>query len=86
MASGGLETYDDAGVLICGSVLPAHRQQGIHSALLAFRVEEATKRGLDYVTIGSAPGATSERNALRAGFSPVYTELGLEQREIVTLA
>ena len=81
LASGGLETYDEAGVLICGSVLPKHRNQGLHRALIAYRTNEAAKRGLSYVTIGSAPAATTERNALHAGFTPAYTELGFELKQ-----
>jgi GNAT superfamily N-acetyltransferase len=38
-----------------GSTLPAYRQQGFYTALLAARVQEARRRGFRFVTIDAGP-------------------------------
>lgn len=75
VGSGGLEPFEGSAMLICGCVHPGHRGGGIHGAFIRFRLSEARRMGCDYALIGSEPGATTERNALRAGFVPVYTQM-----------
>ena len=78
VGSGGLEPFEGSAVLICGCVHPEARRRGIQSAFIRYRVEQARAAGLDYAIIGSEPGAGTERNALRAGFVPMYTQFSLQ--------
>lgn len=59
------------------SVIPEARRRGVQQALLAFRMNEAAKRGAVVATIGSLPGAPTERNVRRMGFFPAYTKVHL---------
>ncbi len=79
VGSGGLEVFEAAAVLIAGCVRADARCRGLHSAFIQFRIQEAARAGLSYVTVSSKPGGPTERNALRAGFAPAYTQLGLHQ-------
>ena len=79
VGSGGLEIFEQSGVLIAGCVHAKARNQGIQLAFIKFRLQQAAIMGLNYVTIGSIPEKTTERNALRAGFSVAYTQLELQQ-------
>ncbi len=81
VGSGGLEPFEGSAVLICGCVHPEARRRGIQSAFIRYRIEQARAAGLDYAIIGSEPGAGSERNALRAGFVPMYTQFSLQLQE-----
>ena len=74
---GGLEMFEGSAVLIGGCVHTSARRRGLHSAFIGFRLREAARAGASYVTVGSTPGGPTERNALRAGFVPAYTQLGL---------
>lgn len=80
VGSGGLEASKDSGVMIAGCVYAGARRRGFHNAFIAFRLHEAVRWGLEVVTVGSIPGGPTERNARRAGFIPIYTQAGLEQR------
>jgi hypothetical protein len=80
VGSGGLECFENAGVLIAACVYPESRRRGVQSAFIRFRLQQAAAAGLEYVTVASTPGGATERNALRAGFSVAYTQVGLEQR------
>jgi len=80
VGSGGLETFEETAALIAGCVHIEARAKGLHSAFIRFRLEEAAAADLHYVTVGSTPGGPTERNALRAGFSVAYTQLGLQQQ------
>lgn len=80
VGSGGLETFEEGGVLIAGCVYPEVRRQGIQSTFIRFRRQWARERGLRFVTIGSVAGGPTERNALRAGFAPSFTQLVLQQQ------
>lgn len=75
VGSGALEVYEGTAALIAGSVLPGARQRGVHRAFLAYRLGVARDLGCHTALIGSLPGHTTERNALRCGFRPVYTQL-----------
>ncbi|MFN0011444.1 MAG: hypothetical protein ACKVS8_07350 [Phycisphaerales bacterium] len=57
------------------SVLPAFRQRGIQQALIAARLNAAAERRVCVATIGSRPGAGTERNAIRMNFQLAYTKL-----------
>ena len=73
VGSGGLETFEDSGVLIAGCVHPEARRQGLHSAFIEFRLQAVREAGLRYAVIASLAGESTHRNALRAGFTEAYT-------------
>ena len=79
VGSGGLEVFEEVGVLMAGCVHPAARRRGLHSAFIRFRLEQAARAGLRYVTIGSLLDEPTERNALRAGFAVSFEQIRLEQ-------
>ena len=79
VGSGGIEPFEDVAVLIGGCVAPAARRQGVQAAFIRHRLHQARGEGASYATIGSTPGGPTERNALRAGFRPAYTQIGLRQ-------
>lgn len=56
------------------SVLPEFRRRGIQQALIAHRLNLAAARGATLATIGSRPGAATERNVRRMGFQLAYTK------------
>ena len=80
VGSSGLECFENVGVLIAACVYPEARRCGVQSAFIRFRLQQAAAAGLEYVTVSSTAGGPTERNALRAGFSVAYTQVGLEQR------
>lgn len=63
--------------LFGASVLPAYRRRGIQQALLAARLNLAMQRGCRVATIGSRPGAPTERNVRRLGFQVGYSKVML---------
>jgi len=79
VGSGGLERYQDSGTLFGGCVVEAARGRGVQSAFIRDRVSTAHGMGLRSVNVGSEPGGPTERNALRAGFVPAFTNLGLRK-------
>lgn len=80
VGSGGLESFENAGVLLAACVYPEARRRGVQSAFIDFRLQQAAAAGLEYVTVASTAGGPTERNALRAGFSVAYTQVALELR------
>jgi GNAT superfamily N-acetyltransferase len=60
--------------LLCGAAtLPAHRRQGVQSALLNERLRSAAARGCDIAVVTTQPASTSQANVERAGFSLLYS-------------
>lgn len=59
------------------AVDPAWRRQGVQQAMLAWRLNEAARRGCVIATIGSRPGVATERNVRRLGFEHAYTKVVL---------
>jgi GNAT superfamily N-acetyltransferase len=80
--AGGASMRLDQGVAqLCGAAtLPAHRRQGVQAALLARRLDDATRAGCDVAVVTTQPGSTSQKNAHRRGF-----EL-LDLRAVLVLA
>ena len=52
---------------------PAHRRQGIQTALLAARLADAAAAGCDVAVVTTQPGSKSQQNAQRRGFDLLYT-------------
>jgi GNAT superfamily N-acetyltransferase len=52
---------------------PAHRRQGVHSALLSARLADAAAAGCDIAVVTTQPASKSQQNAQRRGFDLLYT-------------
>jgi GNAT superfamily N-acetyltransferase len=73
IAGGGTLIIHNGLALICGDgTLPAFRGQGVQSALLRARLDQARQARCDLAVICTQPGSGSQRNAERQGFSVVY--------------
>lgn len=60
-------------VLLSGaSTLPAYRQRGLQTALIATRLHHAQAQGYEWATVATEPGSVSEANMLRLGFERLY--------------
>jgi GNAT superfamily N-acetyltransferase len=60
------------------SVLPAFRRRGVQQALIAARLQACADAGCELACIHGSPGAGTERNARRMGFTLAYTKLVME--------
>lgn len=84
VGSGGAEYPRDAaipvGVLFGVSVLPEFRRRGVQQAMIHYRLRRALERGASVAVIHSQPGASTDRNAMRLGFSPCYTKVIMAKR------
>ncbi len=74
VGAGGMGLHDRVCALFGLSVLPEFRRRGIQQALIAARLNHAAARGARLATIGSRPGAGTERNVRRMGFATAYTK------------
>jgi GNAT superfamily N-acetyltransferase len=73
IAGGGSLVIHDGVALICGDgTLPEFRGQGVQSALLRIRLDQARRAGCDLAVICTHPGSGSQRNAERQGFHVAY--------------
>ncbi len=65
----------DRGVALLANaaVLPAARQQGVHGALLAHRIDAARRAGVDFLAAAAQRGGPSHRNQRRAGLAVAAT-------------
>jgi len=65
---------DDGVAQLCGAAtLPAFRRRGIQSLLVRWRLAVARAAGCDLAVVTTQPGSKSQENALRQGFSVLYT-------------
>jgi GNAT superfamily N-acetyltransferase len=53
--------------------VPAHRRNGVQSALLAARLADAAAEGCDVAVVTTQPGSKSQQNVQRRGFDLLYT-------------
>lgn len=74
---GSLDVGEDIACLFGTSVLPAYRRRGIQQALILRRLERCREEGRHLAAVHSTPGAATDRNAMRLGFSLAYTKVGL---------
>jgi ribosomal protein S18 acetylase RimI-like enzyme len=59
---------------MCGAAtLPGHRRRGVQSALTGARLAAAARAGCDVATVTTLPGSRSQQNAIRQGFSLIYS-------------
>ena len=55
------------------ATMPAHRRQGVQTALLSARLADAAAAGCDIAVVTTAPGSKSQQNVQRQGFDLLYT-------------
>jgi hypothetical protein len=72
VASGILAIQNGVALLGGASTIPTARRRGAQSVLLEARLALAARRGVELAMMVAAPGSTSQRNAERQGFRPVY--------------
>jgi hypothetical protein len=53
--------------------VPAHRRNGVQTALLAARLADAAADGCDVAVVTTQPGSKSQQNVQRRGFDLLYT-------------
>ena len=69
---------DDGLAQLCGAAtVPQFRRRGIQAALLKLRLAEARVAGCDLAVVTTQPGSKSQANAMRQGFSLLYTRVVL---------
>ena len=73
VAAASLHTHHHLGWMRAGSVLPAHRGQGLQRALLALRTAAAVRLGCDLVGASAVEAGISARNLEAVGFRRVGT-------------
>lgn len=74
VGAGGMGLHTNVAALFGLSVLPEFRRRGIQQALIAARLNIAAENGARVATIGSRPGAGTERNVRRMGFQTAYVK------------
>ncbi len=78
-AGTGMLTFSDSIAFFNGdSTLPAVRNRGIQSSILAERLRYAASMGCDLAVIEAEAVGGSQRNQLRAGFRIAYTRTCME--------
>jgi GNAT superfamily N-acetyltransferase len=75
VAAGSLSRGTQVSSLMGVSTVPEFRRRGVQQALVVARLAAARERGCVLVTIGSRPGMSTERNAMRLGFRVAYTKV-----------
>jgi GNAT superfamily N-acetyltransferase len=55
------------------ATVPAHRRQGVQTALLSARLADAAAAGCDIAVVTTSPGSVSQQNVQRQGFDLLYT-------------
>ena len=73
--AGSLELHHEIAALFGLSTLHDYRRLGIQQSLIAARLNLAIEQGVRVATIGSRPGAGTERNVRRMGFQTAYTKV-----------
>ena len=75
-AGGGAMTVRDGlATLFADATIARFRRQGLHSELIAARLNEAIARGGELASATTQPGSASQRNYERLGFEVAYTKV-----------
>lgn len=69
---GAMFTDNDAAELGSDSTKRAFRNRGVHFALIAARLNDAFRQGIDLAIYCAEPGSNSQRHAERCGFRLAY--------------
>jgi hypothetical protein len=77
VAVGGCSAEGHVGALFGAVTVKDQRRRGIQQSLLAFRLNEMARRGVQLATIGSRPHSPTQRNVRRMGFWHAYTKVAL---------
>jgi GNAT superfamily N-acetyltransferase len=72
---GALAVHGSLAALFADSTLPRFRRQGLHSEVIAARLNEAAALGCDMAMASTEAGSASQRNYERMGFRVVYTKV-----------
>mgnify|MGYP001347077469 CR=1 FL=1 len=78
-AGAGLRIHGGIAQFCGSSTLPPHRRNGIQSALLAHRLNDAAKAGCDLAVVVTQPGSKSMQNIQRRGFELLYNRAILQK-------
>lgn len=78
-AAGSIEIAGEIAALYGVTTLEPFRRRGLQRVLIDRRLEIAREHGCRVAVIASEPGIATERNAMRAGFTPSYTHVQMEQ-------
>ena len=70
---GSLRIAEGIGQLTGAATAPAHRRQGVQTALLSARLADAAAAGCDIAVVTTQPGSRSQQNVQRQGFDLLYT-------------
>jgi hypothetical protein len=73
--AGSIELHGAIACLFGLSTVHAFRRLGVQQSLIAARLNLAIEQGVKVATIGSRPGAGTERNVRRMGFQTAYTKV-----------
>ncbi|MBO9532422.1 MAG: GNAT family N-acetyltransferase [Solirubrobacteraceae bacterium] len=77
--AGSLRLAGRIAQLTGASTIPAHRREGVQTALLAARLRDAHAAGCEIAVVTTQPGSTSQRNVRRAGFALLYSRMILSR-------
>jgi GNAT superfamily N-acetyltransferase len=66
---------DGLATLFADATIARFRRQGLHSELIAARLNEAIARGGELASATTQPGSASQRNYERLGFEVAYTKV-----------
>ena len=69
----GMRIADGVAQLCGAATLPAHRRQGVQTALLQYRLADAAGAGCDIAVVTTQPGSVSQQNVQRQGFELLYS-------------
>ncbi len=73
VGAASLRIADGLAQLAGAATLPAHRRQGVQSALFLARLSRAAAAGCDLAVVTTQPGSRSQQNVQRHGFDLLYT-------------
>ncbi|TVQ31667.1 MAG: GNAT family N-acetyltransferase [Phycisphaeraceae bacterium] len=73
VGGGSVTVHGPVATITAAGVKEAHRRQGVQQHLLAARLRLAAESGAQIATVGSRPGAATERNVVRMGFNHAYS-------------
>ncbi len=79
VAAAAMNVSTDVALLAGASTIPAARGRGAQAALLDARLTAAHQLGIPLAMVVTAPDSTSQHNAERSGFRPVYNRTKWER-------
>lgn len=77
-----MRLFEGVAQLAGAGTLPEHRRRGVQSAMLAARLEAASRAGCDVAVVTTQPGSKSQENVQKQGFELLYTRAILVHQRI----